>query len=80
MDIPSKLSTKRYEVDLIADLPEGSTWKDRREYYRGVIERIRSASDTHRGWYTHKNPYGCWICDSLAVMETLVNYLDDLSE
>jgi len=22
-------------------------------------------------WYTHKNPYGCWICDIIFIIEQL---------
>ncbi len=31
-------------------------------------QEIESMSDTHRKWYTHKNPYGCWICDTFQLM------------
>ncbi len=31
-------------------------------------QEIESMSDTHRKWYTHKNPYGCWICDMFQLM------------
>ncbi len=24
---------------------------------------LETLSSTHIRWYTHKNPYGCWICD-----------------
>ena len=36
---------------------------------------------THRTnpfWYTHKNPYGCWICETLQVCRLLENELMDL--
>jgi len=22
-------------------------------------------------WYTHKNPYGCWICDVIFIIDQL---------
>ncbi len=31
-------------------------------------QELESHSDTHRKWYTHKNPYGCWICDSFSLL------------
>ncbi len=31
-------------------------------------QQLESLSDTHRKWYTHKNPYGCWICDIFRIM------------
>lgn len=65
---------------MIADLPEGSSWSDRKEYYKSLLIRIEGASDTHRGWYTHKNPYGCWICDIILLCRTLINYLDGLDQ
>jgi hypothetical protein len=35
-------------------------------------------SDGHIRWYTHKNPYGCWICETLQVCRLLENELMDL--
>jgi len=35
-------------------------------------------------WYTHKNPYGCWICDLIFILEQLraetVHKTDSASE
>ncbi len=31
-------------------------------------QQFEVLSDTHRKWYTHKNPYGCWICDILKLL------------
>ncbi len=31
-------------------------------------QELESYSDTHRKWYTHKNPYGCWICDAFSLL------------
>ncbi len=36
------------------------------EYLTRMVDQITSLenlSDTHTIWFTHKNPYGCWICD-----------------
>lgn len=30
-----------------------------------LLDRIQWQFEGHRMWYTHKNPYGCWICDIL---------------
>ncbi len=30
---------------------------------------IETLSSTHIRWYTHKNPYGCWICDVFRLLE-----------
>ena len=32
------------------------------------IQRLEWQSDGHRMWYTHKNKYGCWICDLLFII------------
>lgn len=44
---------------------------------REYISKLEWQSEGHRLWYTHKNPYGCWICELLQVsreLETL--YMD----
>lgn len=35
------------------------------------ISKLRWQSEGHRLWYTHKNPYGCWICELLQITECL---------
>ena len=35
------------------------------------IKKLRWQSEGHRQWYTHKNPYGCWICELLQVTELI---------
>ncbi len=46
-----------------------------RESYLGrldeYISKLEWQSDGHRMWYTHKNPYGCWICELLQVIRGL---------
>ena len=42
------------------------------------IQRLDWQSEGHRQWYTHKNPYGCWICETLQVCRLLENELVDL--
>lgn len=63
---------------MIPSLPPGVTFNDRREFYAALLERIRHSSEGHIGWHTHKNPYGCWICDLLLLCQTLMNYLEDI--
>lgn len=39
-------------------------------------ERLRSSetlASTHITWYTHKNPYGCWICDTFLREQRLID-------
>lgn len=38
---------------------------------------IRIIADTHRRWFTHKNPYGCWICDILDISETTLETINE---
>ncbi len=35
------------------------------------ISKLEWQSDGHRMWYTHKNPYSCWICELLQVNRIL---------
>ena len=35
------------------------------------VQRLVWQSEGHRMWYTHKNPYGCWICDVIFIIEQL---------
>ncbi len=43
------------------------------------VKKLRWQSEGHRQWYTHKNPYGCWICELLQVTELIRdNALDEM--
>ncbi len=43
------------------------------------MQKLRWQSEGHRQWYTHKNPYGCWICELLQVCELLRdNVMDEI--
>ncbi len=35
------------------------------------ISKLEWQSDGHRMWYTHKNPYSCWICELLQICRIL---------
>ncbi len=39
------------------------------------ISKLEWQSEGHRMWYTHKNPYGCWICELLQVTRALESEL-----
>ena len=41
------------------------------------ISRLVWQSEGHRMWYTHKNPYGCWICDVIFIIEQLRTLIVD---
>ncbi len=44
------------------------------------VKKLRWQSEGHRQWYTHKNPYGCWICELLQVTELIRdNCLDEIT-
>lgn len=48
--------------------------EDPTEYLSMCMARLRSMetlSSTHITWYTHKNPYGCWICDLFVLTQAL---------
>ncbi len=37
------------------------------------ITALESLSEGHKIWFTHKNPYGCWICDSLMLLRIIID-------
>lgn len=36
------------------------------------VTSLENLSQGHKVWFTHKNPYGCWICDSLDLLRTII--------
>ncbi len=42
------------------------------------ISKLEWQSEGHRMWYTHKNPYSCWICELLQVTRGLEAELVDI--
>ncbi len=43
------------------------------------VQKLRWQSEGHRQWYTHKNPYGCCICELLQVCELIRdNAMDEI--
>lgn len=50
--------------------------EDPHEYLSMSKERLRGLEallSTHITWYTHRNPYGCTICDLLQLTDTSMN-------
>lgn len=50
--------------------------EDPTEYLSLMEERLRAMetqAGTHITWYTHKNPYGCWICDMSVLAQRLID-------
>jgi hypothetical protein len=46
------------------------------EYLKMSEARLRGMEElasTHITWFTHKNPYGCWICDLFALTQACLN-------
>ncbi len=51
------------------------------DYLRRVSEmfsKLEWQSEGHRMWYTHKNPYSCWICELLQIGRQLEAELVDI--
>lgn len=49
--------------------------EDPNEYLAVSTERLRILENqlsTHIKWFTHKNPYGCSICDLLNLTEVII--------
>ncbi len=50
---------------------DGETIGSYRERLDEHISKLEWQSDGHRMWYTHKNPYSCWICELLQIVRIL---------
>ncbi len=58
----------------------GETLQDYLGRMHEHVQKLRWQSEGHRQWYTHKNPYGCWICELLQVTELIRdNCMDEIS-
>lgn len=44
------------------------------------ISKLEWQSEGHRQWYTHKNPYGCWICELLQIARLMADEMLDGGE
>ena len=50
--------------------------QDPHEYMKMSEARLRGMEElaaTHITWFTHKNPYGCWICDLFVLTQAMLN-------
>ncbi len=56
------------------DGEDGGSYLDR---IAESISKLEWQSDGHRMWYTHKNPYSCWICELLQIIRELQALLLD---
>jgi len=55
---------------------DGESSRSHRDRLTEYISKLEWQSEGHRQWYTHKNPYGCWICELLQITRELeANYL-----
>ncbi len=53
------------------------------DYSRRIVSLVtefESLSDGHIRWFTHKNPYGCWICDLLQCFRDFVEAVHDYEQ
>jgi len=41
---------------------------------------VEQQASTHIKWFTHKNPYGCWICDLLQMTRVLLRPSGEISD
>lgn len=49
----------------------------KKSYERYLV--IEQQASTHISWFTHRNPYGCWICDLLQLTKYALAALEDTS-
>lgn len=52
-------------------LPNES-YSDYCQRFTSIVTEFETLSDGHIRWFTHKNPYGCWICDLLQAIRQFV--------
>ncbi len=45
-----------------------------------LVTEFESLSDGHIRWFTHKNPYGCWICDLLQSFRDFVTAVHEYEQ
>jgi len=57
---------------------DGETTTDFLSRISEYLEKLEWQSEGHRMWYTHKNPYSCWICELLQVGRSLQGELVDI--
>lgn len=58
---------------------ENTTYRQYLEKTSARYLEIESLASTHIKWFTHRNPYGCWICDLCQLTRYLLVALDNTS-
>lgn len=62
----------------IGDREDPFEWK---KTYEARLRGMEELAGTHITWFTHKNPYGCWICDlfilAQACLDTFQEFLGE---
>ena len=43
-----------------------------------IVTEYEQLSEGHIRWFTHKNPYGCWICDVFSLLRKIVEEVEIL--
>ncbi len=59
---------------------DGETPASHLERLSEYLSKLEWQSEGHRQWYTHKNPYGCWICELLQVARIMEADLMDIRD
>ncbi len=70
------MRTQRFEYKKL----EGEDFSEYLTRMSDHITSLENLSEGHKIWFTHKNPYGCWICDSLLLLRTIVQAVSEEEE
>ncbi len=57
---------------------DGQSLEDYLSVVHEFLSKLEWQSEGHRMWYTHKNPYSCWICELLQIGRSLEGELMDI--
>lgn len=71
---------------MIPQLPANVPLTEKLMFFENVLSNIEHLSQGHIHWYTHKNPFGCWICDlldlernTIYMAKSLLDNMNDIS-
>ncbi len=58
-----------------SDLSRGSseTFSEYLTRMVAIVTESEQLSEGHVRWFTHKNPYGCWICDVFSLLREVIS-------
>ena len=62
---------KEFRTNPAIECGDGETVESYMGRLDEYLSKLEWQSEGHRMWYTHKNPYGCWICEILQVARRL---------